>query len=225
LRWTCSRWCRRNERGWKPRSNEIPDGNYRTLDVRSRNCAVSRLHLQPVPRPRRDPLLFQTGPPKIFPAVGDGAIEALEEVKPRLGAWNKIPDEIGRAIVRQRAARQTQMLARDASRSLDPMRALPAACGSASERRDREILLATVHARRLCRTRGTSKHPSCPVAAGLMCLTRKRRSNAAARDHSRSRQDPIVPRGCCSQGGRPQSAGPKLGDLRILTLVSKQKAS
>jgi hypothetical protein len=41
----------------------------------------------------------------MFPAVGDGAIEALEEVKPRLGAWNKIPDEIGRAIVRQRAAK------------------------------------------------------------------------------------------------------------------------
>ena len=57
-----------------------------------RNCAASRLHLQPVPRPRRDPLLFHTGPPKfqlIRSAFGDGAIEALEEGKPRPRARNK----------------------------------------------------------------------------------------------------------------------------------------
>ena len=39
-------------------------------------------------------------------AVGDGAIVAVEEGKPRPErVWNKIPDEIGRAIVRQRAAK------------------------------------------------------------------------------------------------------------------------
>jgi hypothetical protein len=47
--------------------------------------------------------------PLIGSAVGDGAIEALQEGKPRPGrVWNKVPEEIGRAIVRQWPYRHNQ---------------------------------------------------------------------------------------------------------------------
>jgi hypothetical protein len=171
-----------------------------------RNCAASRLHLQPVPRPRRYLLLFHTGPPKVSTirsAFVDGAIEALEEGKPRPRARNKtvFPRKALLFILRTSWGCVDRDTVRDGGSWLNL---------TASMADTIEDGVGAQH-------RGTRLGNSRKVATEQEMM-RPPLSTMFAR--------PIRPRAVAVlKAGGPQSAGPKLGNLRIPALVSKHKAS